>query len=91
MLWVVKFIIMIYRIFKTVNYADTCRDADDIHITELGYKSNLEDAKSVANKYIKEHFFHKDTELREYKYGTIGATDFCSYGATIEIQPIVVD
>lgn len=82
---------MIYRVFKSVNYADTCIDADDIHITELGYKNSLDDAKSVANDYIKKHFFHKDTELRKNKDGSFSATDFCSYGETIEIQPIEVD
>ena len=79
---------MLYRIFKSVNYADTWRDADDIHITELGYKNSLDDAKSVANDYIKKHFFHKNTELRECKDGSFSATDFCSYGETIKIQPI---
>lgn len=82
---------MLYRIFKSVNYADTWRDADDIHITELGYKNSLDDAKSVANDYIKKHFFHKNTELREYKDGSFSATDFCSYGKTIKIQPIKED
>ena len=82
---------MIYRIFKSVNYADTCRDANDICITELGYKNSLDDAKLVANDYIKKHFFHKDTELRECKEGSFSATDFCSYGATIKIQPIKAD
>ena len=82
---------MLYRIFKSVNYADTCRDADDIHITELGYKNNLDDAKLVANDYIKKHFFHKNTELRKHKDGSFSATDFCSYGKTIKIQPIKGD
>ena len=91
MLWEVKFTIMIYRIFKIVDYADTCRDSNDIHITELGYKNSLDDAKLVANDYIKKHFFHKDTELRKCKEGSFSATDFCSYGATIEIQPIKAD
>ena len=91
MLWEVKFTIMIYRVFKIVDYADTCRDADDIRITELGYKNSLDDAKSVANDYIKKYFFHKDTELRKCKDGSFSATDFRSYGATIKIQPIKVD
>ena len=82
---------MIYRVFKSVNYADTCRDADNIHITELGYKNSLDDAKSIANNYIKKHFFNKDTELRKCKDGSFSATDFCSYGETIEILPIKVE
>ena len=78
---------MIYRIYTRVNAADTMRDPDDIHITELGCSDDLAMAKMFAKKYIKEHFFHKDTELYESN-GTIRATDFCSYGATLVIEPM---
>jgi len=81
---------MAYRIYTRRNLADTTRDPDQMIFEELGYKSDLEDAKSVANKYIKERFFRKDTELSEYKDGTIGATDFSSYGATVVISPITI-
>ena len=82
---------MVYRIYTSRNLADTTKDPDDYIINELGYKHNLDDAKLVANEYIKTQFFHKDTELSENKNGSISATDFCSYGVTIMIIPIVVD
>ena len=83
---------MAYRIYKEINFADTCRDADDIHTTELGYKNKLEDALSVAKNYIKEHFFHKDTELHKCKKSNnYEATDFRSYGATIYVEEIIID
>lgn len=80
----------IYRIYRRVNYADTCRDPDDIRIEELGYKINLEEAKKIAKKYIKDNFFKKDTVLHENNDGSWSGTDFCSYGATVIIQPIEV-
>mgnify|MGYP001769064602 CR=1 FL=1 len=82
---------MAYKIYTSVNYADTCRDPDDIHFKDLGYKNELEDAIILANNYIKNHFFHKDTQLIEHKNGSFSATDFCSYGKTIIIEPIKID
>jgi sulfur relay (sulfurtransferase) complex TusBCD TusD component (DsrE family) len=81
---------MAYRIYTETNYADTSRDPDDIHITELGYKHQLDDALKFANEYIKEHFFHKDTELHYYEDG-YEATDFRSYGATIYVKEIKIN
>lgn len=80
-----------YRIYTKINLADTCRDPDEIVITELGYKHKLEDAKQLANDYIKESFFRKDMVLEERKDGTYSATDFCSYGVTIIVEPINID
>ncbi len=83
---------MAYRIYTDVNLADTCRDSDNIHTTELGYKNNLDDALLLANTFIKEHFFHKDTELYKNKgMNLYTATDFCSYGKTIYVEKIKID
>ncbi len=83
---------MAYRIYTEVNYADTCRDADDIHITELGYRNKLADALLLANDFIKNNFFHKDTELHENKGENLyEATDFCSYGKTIYVKQIQIE
>lgn len=81
---------VVYKVFTSVNYADTSRDADNIHTNVLGNKRNLEDAKELANKYIKKNFSHKNTNLVKYKDGTYGATDFRSYGETITIEPIKI-
>jgi hypothetical protein len=74
-----------YRIYTVVNAADTCRDPDDLHYTELGYAENLEEVKLFAEKYIKQHFVNKDTQLHQHN-GQWLASDFCSYGATIVIE-----
>lgn len=81
---------MAYRIYTSRNLADTCRDADDIHIEELGYRIELEDAKKLAYDYIKDRFFadNKDNKLYEHKDGSFSAFNFCSYGETIYIKPI---
>jgi hypothetical protein len=81
---------MAYRIYTERNLAETTRDPDEIVIKELGYKYNLEDAKSTANEYIAKNFFHKDTILKERKNGSYSATDFCSFGATIIVEPIII-
>jgi hypothetical protein len=81
---------MAYKIYTRRNLADTTRDPDQIQIDELGYRNNLEDAKILANDYIRTSFFHKDTKLRENKNGLCTATDFCSYGATIIVEPIEI-
>ncbi len=81
---------MAYRIYTERNLADTTRDPDEMVVEELGYKHELEDAKSIVNDYIEKRFFHKDTPIRERKDGTFTATDFCSYGATIIIEPIII-
>jgi len=84
--------VICFRIYKQVNYADTCRDADDIRVTEISYKNKLEDAIVVANNYIRKNFFHKDTELHKCKdSNNYQATDFCSYGETIYIEEINID
>ena len=82
---------MAYRIYTERNLADTTRDPDQIVTEELGYKYELEDAKLIANDYIKTRFFHKDTSIIERRNGTFTATDFCSYGETIIIEPINID
>lgn len=81
---------MAYRIYTYYNAADTCRDPDDIHTEELGYKNELEDALIVANNYIKKHFLHKDTELIKIGKNEWHATDFCSYGSTIIVKKIII-
>jgi hypothetical protein len=81
---------MAYRIYTERNLAETTRDPDEIVIKELGYKHNLEDAKSIANDYIAKNFFHRDTLLKERQNGLYSATDFSSYGATIIVEPIII-
>lgn len=79
-----------FRVYISVNYADTWRDPDDIHIEELGY-FNKEKAIDTANTFIKNKFFHKDTNLTETKNGDFFATDFCSYGKTIHLIKIEIN
>lgn len=81
---------MPFRIYVYYNAADTSRDPDDIHTTELGYKNKEKDAVKLANDFIKNKFFHKDTKLNKTKKG-YSATDFCSYGSTIKIEEIQID
>jgi len=82
--------IMAYKIYTRRNLADTMRDPDEIVIDNLEYKNELGDAKSVAINYIKTKFLHKNTELKERKDGTYTATDFCSYGVTVIVEPITI-
>jgi hypothetical protein len=81
---------MAYRIYTRRNFADTMRDPDEIEINDLGYRHNLKDAKKVANDYIKKRFLNENTKLTKIKDGKYSATDFCSYGATIIIEPIAI-
>lgn len=78
---------MAYKVYTMVNYAETSKDADDIVTQEIAYKDKLEDALDVANKFIKEKFFHKNTELKKVGQN-YEATDFCSWGKTIIVEPI---
>ena len=75
-----------YRIYTKCNLADTWRDPDDIRIVDIGYRSTIEEAKSVAEKYIKEHFFDPTAKLKETEDGGYYAVDFRSYGVTIIIS-----
>ena len=79
-----------YRIYTEYNCADTCRDPDDIHTTEIGYKHTLKDALLFAKNYIKENFSNKDIELHKNK-NNHEATDFCSYGKTIHVKEMMID
>jgi len=79
-----------YRVHTSVNYADTCRDPDNIHVDELGYFKKLEKALDIANSYIKNRFFHKNTTLTKSLNGNYSATDFCSYGKTIYVTKIIL-
>ena len=82
---------IVYRIYKQMNAADTWRDPDDIHIEELGYKQSLNDALEFVQDYITKNFFRKDTKIHKRKDGTYYAIDMCSYGWIIEIKPIEID
>lgn len=83
---------MAYKIYTKVNFADTCRDPDDIHYKDVGYKNGLSDAVKIANDYIQENFFRKDTQLRKGEGNIIfTALDFCSYGERIIIEEIKID
>lgn len=81
---------MAYKIYTSVNYAETSRDPDDICIDEIGYKQKLDDALEVANKFIKEKFFHKNTQLKQHG-DNYQATDFCSWGKTIIVEKINIE
>lgn len=80
-----------YRIYTQRNLADTTRDPDQIVIKELGYRFELDDAKSLATEYIKEHFFHKDSVLIERKNGYFSAVNFMSYGEILYVEPIMIE
>lgn len=67
------------------------RDPDDIHITELGYKQSLEDAIEFVQARILSHFFRKDAKISKRNDGSFEAVDFCSYGATVIIEPITLE
>lgn len=47
---------MIYRIYTSVNYADTLRDADNIHIKELDYIKGEREALKYLDNYVKNNF-----------------------------------
>jgi hypothetical protein len=80
----------VYRIYTRVNAADTCRDLDDYHYTELCYKSSPEKAKEYIEEYVKEHFFKpEETRIYEDEDG-FHATNFVSYGATIFAKKVEV-
>lgn len=79
-----------YRVLRSLNYADTTRDEPIIETTELDVKDNLDDAIVVAKNYINKHFVSTSTELKKQADGNYSATDFCSYGATITIQKIII-
>jgi len=81
----------IYRVYTSINYADTSRDPDNIHIEELGFFDNKEKAISIASNFIENNFFNKNTKIRELKNGNFSATDFCSYGKTIYVIKIKVE
>jgi len=78
---------MQYKIYTQKNLADTSRDPDEYVYKQLGYQTNLDEAVKIANAYIKENFFNKDTKLRTGQ-GKVAFTahDFCSYGETINIE-----
>jgi hypothetical protein len=83
---------MAYKIYTKRNLADTSRDPDKYVYEQLGYKNNLEDAIKVANEYIQKRFFRKDTQLTKGQGKVVlRALDFCSYGAEINIEEIVIN
>jgi hypothetical protein len=81
---------MAYRIYTRVNFADTSRDKDNVHIKELCYKSSREKAIKYMYDYIKKHFTNRNTGLCGSKTA-LSATDACSYGETIMAEKITID
>lgn len=81
---------MIYRLYTEQNLADTSRDKDDIIIEELGYYEDCDMALRKAENFINDNFFHKDTKMKLKRTGYYTATDFCSYGKTINLIPIEI-
>lgn len=83
---------MPYKIYTEQNLADTCRDPDDYVYNTIGYCKHENAAISLAETFIKEHFFHKDTKLKllpsNKNNHVYRATDFCSYGKTIIIEEV---
>jgi len=43
----------IYKFYSEVNYAETCRDADDIHIKDLGYFTSFKKTKEFIIDYLR--------------------------------------
>ena len=81
----------IYRIYTLVNAADTMRDPDDIHETELAYKDDRKKAKKFIEEYIKEKFSKPDeAKIYEDESG-FRATNFISYGQTIIAKKVIVE
>jgi len=82
---------IIYKIYKEMNAADTWRDPDDICIVELGYKQSLEDALTLVQEYIDKSFYQKGAEIHKSTNGSYYAIDVCSYGWTVKVNPIEVE
>jgi len=78
---------MKYRIYRSINIADTCCAPDKFYITELGEAKTLGEAKRVAKEYIENHFSHNSVKLVQNPDGTFSATDFCSYPTTVVVEP----
>lgn len=78
----------VFRIHKEINCADTSRDLDDIHTTELGFAETIDIALNFVEDHIKKHFFRKDATIKKCNDGSYIAIDVCSYGAIIYITPI---
>ena len=79
-----------YKIYTYYNAADTWRDADDYHYTDICITKTLKKAKEIADMYIKEHFLNKDTKLRRHNEGYYYAHNPVSWGQTIVIKPVEI-
>jgi len=77
---------MKYRIYRSINIADSCCDPDKFYIKEIGEAKTLGEAQKIAEEYIKKNFC-RNAELTENSDGTFSATDFCSYPATVVVEP----
>ena len=81
---------MAYRIYTETNSADTTRDPDDIHQTELCYKATKKLTLLFLKQYISKHFVSKETEVYKTKTG-FKAIDFCSYGEVLYAEKVTIE
>ena len=77
-----------YKVYTYYNAADTWRDSDDYHYTDICITTTLKKAKEIAENYIEEHFFDKSIKLRKHEEGYYYAHNPISWGRTIIIKPI---
>ena len=81
----------IYRIYTERNLADTCRDPDDIVITELGYRYSEEDALRLARDFIRNNFWKNHTDLSKDSKGNYSSLEICSYGRNLVIEKLKIN
>lgn len=77
-----------YRIFTRQNFADTCRDPDNIVIKDIGFVDTQQEVIEYLTKYADEHF-HSRGQLNQDKDGSFTIHDMCSYGETLIGQKII--
>jgi len=81
---------MVYKIYTTVNYADTSRDRDDICTNVLCYSKNKKVAFAYCIKYIKDHFIDK-TRVMSKTENRYTAIDTGSYAVRLVAEEIRID
>jgi hypothetical protein len=81
--------ISVYSLRSSYNSADTWRDPDEFHATQLGVFSSYEMAAKAAEKYRDEQFFNKSVQIcgSSPKWYL---SDTCSYGTALIIEKINV-
>lgn len=77
-----------FQIYTVVNCADTCRDADDFHYTQLGIVIGRAAAEQFMKQWVKEHFFNPTAPIITKSDGSFVAVEMRSYGRTLIAKPI---